>query len=316
MGSCGRIGEQVPWRAQGDGDGRLAGRQDGRGQRRLRRLEMRGERPDDDEVGGCQPLAETGDVGLAWRRRAGGSRPRRGCRRRSAAASVGGTVEDVSAGVRSAGIDWTTAIRASAAGVKRQQPVVVADEGDRTSGQLARRVPGARRSPTTSSGGWSIASQPAAQLVQPARGRSIVAGIDQAAPLRLHEAFLQPLQRRFVRAFRAARPRPARRAAMASMTCADPWARACMSRASVTVTPSNPSCPRSRSRRTAADRLVGRSASWPGSAKWPVITTARPRPVPLETGPARARPARHSSAAPAAACGADPRSCRRRPGSA
>ncbi len=37
-------------------------------------------------------------------------------RRRSAEASVGGTVDDVSAGVRSAGIDWTTAIRASAAG--------------------------------------------------------------------------------------------------------------------------------------------------------------------------------------------------------
>ena len=44
-----------------------------------------------------------------------------------------------------------------------------------------------------------VASQPAAQLVQPARGCSIVVGIDQAAPLRLREAFLQPFQRRFVR---------------------------------------------------------------------------------------------------------------------
>ena len=49
-----------------------------------------------------------------------------------------------------------------------------------------------------------------------------------------------------------------------------------MSRASVTVTPSNRSCPRSRSRRTAADRLVGRSSSWPGSAKWPVMTIRAP----------------------------------------
>ena len=63
---------------------------------------------------------------------------------------------------------------------------------------------------------------------------------------------------------------------MASTICADPWARACMSRASVTVTPSNCSCPRSRSRRTAADRLVGRSSSWPGSAKWPVMTIRAP----------------------------------------
>ena len=49
-----------------------------------------------------------------------------------------------------------------------------------------------------------------------------------------------------------------------------------MSRASVTVTPSKRSCPRSRSRRTAADRLVGRSASWSGSAKWPVMTIRAP----------------------------------------
>ena len=64
MGSGGRKGEQVPRRPQGDGDGRLAGREDGRGQRGLHRLEVGGERPDDDEVEGGEPLAETRNVRL------------------------------------------------------------------------------------------------------------------------------------------------------------------------------------------------------------------------------------------------------------
>ena len=44
-----------------------------------------------------------------------------------------------------------------------------------------------------------VAAQPAAQLAQPARRGSVVVGIDQAAPLRLREAFLQPFQGRLVR---------------------------------------------------------------------------------------------------------------------
>ena len=118
-------------------------------------------------------------------------------RRRSADASVGGTVDDVSAGVRSAGIDWTTAIRASARRLQRQQPVVVADEGDRTSGQLGGECLMVA-APDDVERRLIEPSQPAAQLVQPARRRRIVVAIDQAPPLRLREALHQSLQRRLV----------------------------------------------------------------------------------------------------------------------
>ena len=82
--------------------------------------------------------------------------------------------------------------------LQRQQPVVVADEGDRTSGQLGgeRLVFAA---PDDVERRLVVASQPAAQLAQPALRRSVVVGIDQASPLRLREAFLQPFQRRLVR---------------------------------------------------------------------------------------------------------------------
>ena len=43
-----------------------------------------------------------------------------------------------------------------------------------------------------------MACQPPTELVHPARGCRIVVGIDQAAPLRLHEAFLQPPRRSLV----------------------------------------------------------------------------------------------------------------------
>ena len=75
-------------------------------------------------------------------------------RRRSADASVGGTVDDVSAGVRSAGIDWTTAIRASAAGVNGNSPSSLRTRViDRRASSAASAWWSAH--PTTSSGGWS-----------------------------------------------------------------------------------------------------------------------------------------------------------------
>ncbi len=158
---------------------------------------------------------------------------------------------------------------------QRQQPVVVADERDRTSGQLGgqclmvaapddveRRlvvaVPascGAR-----SAGPW------------PPRRPGHRAG-RAAAPARGPPPAVRALPRRASRAGRPRRP-GGRRSRRRSGPSPGPG-RACRGHR-VTVTPSNCSCPRSRSRRTAADRLVGRSPSWPGSAKWPVMTIRAP----------------------------------------
>ena len=205
MGSGGRVGEQVPRRAQRDGDGRLAGRQDRRGQRRLRRLEVRGERPDDDEVEGCEPLPETGDVGLAWRRRQEDllharepAAERRCQRRRHRRGRVG---RRQVGGHRLDDRDPRVGGR-----LQRQQPVVVADEGDRTLGQLGgeRLMLGA---PDDVERRLVVASQPAAQLVQPAPCRGVVVGIDEASPLRLGRG-LPPAVPAPVRPLsRAARPR-------------------------------------------------------------------------------------------------------------
>ena len=126
--------------------------------------------------------------------------------------------------------------------LQRQQPVVVADEGDRSSGQLG--------------GECLVLAAPddvERRLVEavPASGAARPAGAS-------------PQRRRRHRSGRAAAPArgpppaaasagssavpsstssPARRAAIASTICADPWARARMSSASVTVTPSKPQLP-------------------------------------------------------------------------
>ena len=154
VGPGGRVGEQVPRRAQGDGDGRPAGRRGRprpappapaggarRTSRRRRRRRSRAARRDPRRRPRPAPPA-------------GGSPPRPRSRRRSADASVGATVEDVSAGVRSAGIDWTTAIRASAAGFNGSSPSSL-----RTS-VIDRRASSAASAwcsshPTTSSDGCS-----------------------------------------------------------------------------------------------------------------------------------------------------------------
>ena len=196
MGSGGRVGKEVPRRAQGDGDGRLAGRQDRLREGCLCGLEMRRERPDDDEVERRQPVAETCDVGLAWRRRQedlldtrqpaaeGRCQCRRDRRGRVGWRQVGGhRLDDGDPGVRGR--------------LQRQQPLVITDEGDRTSCQLGGECVmfGA---PDDVERRLGEGSQPAAQLVQPASRRSVVVGIDQASPLCLDEAFLQPFERCFV----------------------------------------------------------------------------------------------------------------------
>ena len=143
--------------------------------------------------------------------------------------------------------------------LQRHQPVVVADEGDRPLGQLGgeRLVLGApddveRR--LVEAVPASGAARPAG--ASPQRRRRHRSG-PAAAPARGPSSSRSSAGSSAVPSSTSS---PARRAAMASTICAEPWARARMSRASLTVTPSNRSCPRSRSRRTAADRLVGRSS--------------------------------------------------------
>ena len=103
-------------------------------------------------------------------------------RRRSAAARLGCTADDVSAGVRSAGIDWTTAIRASAAGF---------NGNSRSS--LRTSVIGPPRqlrgeclmftAPDDIDRGLVEASQPVAELIQPVFRRGVLVGIEEAPPL-------------------------------------------------------------------------------------------------------------------------------------
>ncbi len=198
MGSGGRVRQQVPRRAQGDGDGRLAGRQDRRGQRRLRRLEVRRERPDDDEVEAARRSprpAMSASAGAAGRRisstprRAGGGAPR------PASAAPSTTCRPASA---RAGIDWTTAIRASAAGVNGNS------RSSLRTRVIDRRASSAASAwcspqPTTSSGGWSNPPSQRRRSSSRESRRGVVVGIDQAAPLRLREALLEPFDGGLVR---------------------------------------------------------------------------------------------------------------------
>ena len=193
-----RVRRQVPRRPQGDGDGRPAGRQHRLGQLRLRRLEVRGERADDDEV----------ERGAAARR---GRRCRRppaaagrrisstsGSRRRSAAPGVGAhesTTCRPASGRRAATGRPRSARRRPAAGAagRSSSRTSVIDRG-----RARRPGPGARGTPTTSSGGWS---KPPSHRRSSSSRRVAAAssrGVDQAAPLGLRDALLEPLQRRLV----------------------------------------------------------------------------------------------------------------------
>ena len=105
-----------------------------------------------------------------------------------------------------------------------------------------------------------VAAQPAAQLAQPAYRRSVVVGIDQASPLCLGEAFLQPFQRCFVGG-----PEQHILAGSQGGDGIDDLSRSLGQGVHVERIGDGHAVelqlPRNRSRRTEADRLVGRPSS-------------------------------------------------------
>ena len=211
--------------------------------------------PEDDQVRPRPRATQRGDFSL--RRAHAGSRTPRS--RRGAVGSPppasAATVEVVSAGVRSAGCGWMTSDRARRGKPQRQQPVVVAHQGDRAPRQLVgeRQVLCAADHVES---GWS---KPASQRRRAARRvSSVVVGIDQLAA-RLREA--PPAVQRW-------HDRRAEQQVLAGGEGGDgiddlrrsrPDAR--MSSASVMVRPLKPSSSRSTPRSDRGDRLAGRSSS-------------------------------------------------------
>ena len=282
----------------------------------LRRLEVRGERPDDDEVEGREPLAEAGDVRLAGHRRqedllhagdAAGGAPR------PASAEPSTRCRPASGRRASTGRPRSGRRRPGRNGTSR---VVVADEGDRPSGQLGGEglmVDRTRR------------RRAAAGRSRPASGEARPAGASRAAS---STASIRPR--------RCAWARPsASRSRAASSACPEQHVlagteggdgvhdlgRSLGEGAHVQgIGDGHAVEPQLPAQQVAQDRG--------GQAGRQVVGQARQREVaghdhPRARGQRRSkrdelplRPARRASAPPAAARGADPPPCRRRPGSA
>ena len=113
-----------------------------------------------------------------------------GKRRRIAAASVGATNEDVSAGVRSDGREWMTATRASAREPERQAGPSSSRTSvtDRAASSAARAW--CSRTPTTSSGGCSKPLSHWRISASRASDRSLAGWIEQPALLGLRDTLL------------------------------------------------------------------------------------------------------------------------------
>ena len=176
----------------------------------------------------------------------GGRRPR-----------PGATVDEVSAGVRSAGRGMTARIGPGSCG-QRQEPARVADERDASARPARPRGPGARRSrrPTRSGAGPTEPSHARSaatrrSVAATSAGSSKLAGRGRTSVSSIRRQRLR-VGRREQQVDAGADRRERRRA-----TWAGPWASARMSSASLIVTPSKPRSRRSRSVITARDRVAG-----------------------------------------------------------
>ena len=208
----------------------------------------------------------------------------RGWRRRIAAASSGGTYDDVSAGVRSRGAGCTTTTRASAGRRSGSSPassrtrVTERSATSRASATWAAErttsiggcstPPSRRRSPWIRSADARMSSASNSPRAAAWRSPPSIRGLGPGSPIV------------------SSRSTPARIAAMTSITWASPCGSAPMLSASVIVSPRKPRSSRIRSCITARDSVAGREASpvTAGSARCADITTSAPG---LDRGPER-----------------------------
>ncbi len=149
-------------------------------------------RPDHDEVEGREPLAKAAKVSLPELRRQEDlldAREPAPERRRQRRRHRGGRIGRGEVG----GHRLDDGDPRVGGELQRQQSVVVADERDRTLGQLGGEglVLGAADDVER----WLLeASDPATQVAQPAPRRGVLIRLDQASPVRLREALRQPFQ--------------------------------------------------------------------------------------------------------------------------
>ncbi len=118
---------------------------------------------------------------------------------RSAAASPGTTVDDVSAGVRSVGAGITARMDASGGQRQGQAPRVVADERQRALGELAREGRMRRIAHDAQVRRGARLAEPPTQRVDPAAGRGIGRRVDPAVRRARQQRRLDPSLRVAVR---------------------------------------------------------------------------------------------------------------------
>ncbi len=208
---------------------------------------------------------------------------------RSARARPGSTVDDVSAGVRSTGRGITARIDASLGNTGSPATSV----SDRSASSRASSWCSAQ--PTTSRSGTGPAEASHARRVS-IRAAEAATSSGSNSP-RAAAASSVTSTRRRDRGYGEQRSTstPARIAAMTSIACAAPWAIACMSSASLMLTPSNPRSRRNRPFITAGERVAG-NPSLPeiaGTATWVDIINLAPAAIAARNG--RNDPASSSS---------------------